>query len=1000
MLIRRVAVLTGILLVSISLAQGQMPAPSDQTGDGIARPLRIGGGGWVVGLDSTNGQLLARTDTYGAYLWNASTQTWSQLITQASMPAEHFGYYPPTGTAQVGRNAGGTYEIAACPANEAVIYMMYGDNIFVSTNRGAKWTATGYRGGSVGNPNGGFRADGRKMAVDPTNCDKVLAGTDQNGLWTTTSGTAGTAATWSRVDSAPIPTATASAKPCNGRICYPGYAIAFDPATSAAGMTSRVYVHAYGYADGVERGGLNVSNDGGLTWSRLSGSPPYVAHMVVARNGVVWVADNTRVLRFDGRVWKTPLTSGGWHAVAVDPADPNHVVAQTESGALAVSMNGETFTRLGRFSRVADDVPWLGVTAESFMSSGDIAFDSNGSNLLIFAQGIGVWKTNPPPSGDFTWTSMTAGIEQLVAQQIIAPNGVPIVGVQDRATLTVPGPHDTYSAYQSNPNRNSASILNQTYSLDWAADDKKFVVAQVGDYIRGNSNFSGYSTDGGLSFKVFSSWYHDVPASSVSRYSGPFGNNLVQIAVPSTSGLTTWQEGRGAIVRTVRYDSNGNAPIPNQYWYVGIVDDTHLVLLDSKFAASYTNAGRYLVYVDTNPLGDRNGLGNITAMNSDRGATQVTIAAKRWAINLVENMPVCVTGVVGTGDANGCWLIGSPDATAGVFTLKRSSFGSYHRGGVASFILPAGGYMASASRKNIVHVPANGEYPYCSSDGGLTWRQMRAPAGLTTGDAVGWTFPHWYWTQHNIAADRVIPETIYLYNSGAPRTGDARAGLYITTNCGPLTQVLQKFMGAGNSVLRSVPDKAGHLFFTAGPQGSAKHPTNSPLFRSVDGGRSVETIPGAKEIITMDFGAYAPGADYPTMYMIGWVNESFGVWRSLNAGAARSSFRGMISGTTLTVESVASGSIALGQQLFLNGVSEGTIVTGFGTGSGDTGTYLVSQRQFIPSGTMAAGPTFERVTNYMLGSMDGHNSIAADGVEWSKWYVGFSGSGYAWGQKQ
>jgi hypothetical protein len=61
-------------------------------------------------------------------------------------------------------------------------------------------------------------------------------------------------------------------------------------------------------------------------------------------------------------------------------------------------------------------------------------------------------------------------------------------------------------------------------------------------------------------------------------------------------------------------------------------------------------------------------------------------------------------------------------------------------------------------------------------------------------------------------------------------------------------------------------------------------------------------------------------------------------------------FTGSIANTgTLTVTSVASGTIQLGQILTGTNVPSGTIVTGFGTGTGATGTYLVSCIKVVAS---------------------------------------------------
>ena len=54
------------------------------------------------------------------------------------------------------------------------------------------------------------------------------------------------------------------------------------------------------------------------------------------------------------------------------------------------------------------------------------------------------------------------------------------------------------------------------------------------------------------------------------------------------------------------------------------------------------------------------------------------------------------------------------------------------------------------------------------------------------------------------------------------------------------------------------------------------------------------------------------------------------------------SFTASFSGTTMTVSSVASGTLAVGQLVFGTGVASGQSITAFGSGSGGTGTYTLS----------------------------------------------------------
>lgn len=85
------------------------------------------------------------------------------------------------------------------------------------------------------------------------------------------------------------------------------------------------------------------------------------------------------------------------------------------------------------------------------------------------------------------------------------------------------------------------------------------------------------------------------------------------------------------------------------------------------------------------------------------------------------------------------------------------------------------------------------------------------------------------------------------------------------------------------------------------------------------------------------------------------------------------SFTGEISSTTLTVSDMTSGSINIGQTVTGTGVTEGTTITAFDSGIGQTGTYTVSTSQTVSSTAMTAGdyshPAYPFGTNYIASRM-------------------------------
>ena len=91
------------------------------------------------------------------------------------------------------------------------------------------------------------------------------------------------------------------------------------------------------------------------------------------------------------------------------------------------------------------------------------------------------------------------------------------------------------------------------------------------------------------------------------------------------------------------------------------------------------------------------------------------------------------------------------------------------------------------------------------------------------------------------------------------------------------------------------------------------------------------------------------GWDPPYVYSIG--DSTISVLQ----GAAVSN--GSISGTTLTVSTLASGSISIGMLVTGTNVTAGTYITAFGSGSGGTGTYTVNNSQTVGSSNLTIGQT-------------------------------------------
>ncbi|UUR06971.1 Ig-like domain-containing protein [Sphingomonas glaciei] len=436
------------------------------------KPVTIGAGGYLTGIDiAKDGTMIARADTYGAFIWNGTA--WQQIVTALSMPDFASG------------NAG-VYEIRIAPSNSNILYMQFDAGIYKSVDQGATWVKTAFRG-STFDPNGQGRMDGQKMAIDPTNPNVVFAGTQKDGLWVTRDG----GSNWQKV--AAVPQGSNTGDPSMTGITIQG---------------STIYV-------GTAGAGVFQSNDLGYTWNAIGG-PADISHATIAPDGTYYATGNTdtALWKFAGGTW-TKLIASGVHAVALDPFNPLHLVVADTGGNLIESKTGGTTWsdwNWGKQLESSADIPWL-ENSGLYMSTGGLVFDPNVAGKLWQSAGVGVWKTDLPSNmlwdTPVVWNSQSRGIEQLVANDIIAPRGVdPLFASWDRAFVSMPDV-DKYAANYS------GGAFSMGWSVDYASSDPRFMVG-ISDYW-GTEN-SGYSTDGGKTWTKFAglpSWANYTVGGSI-----------------------------------------------------------------------------------------------------------------------------------------------------------------------------------------------------------------------------------------------------------------------------------------------------------------------------------------------------------------------------------------------------------------------------------------------------------------------------------------------------
>jgi hypothetical protein len=177
--------------------------------------------------------------------------------------------------------------------------------------------------------------------------------------------------------------------------------------------------------------------------------------------------------------------------------------------------------------------------------------------------------------------------------------------------------------------------------------------------------------------------------------------------------------------------------------------------------------------------------------------------------------------------------------------------------------------------RNIIWHPSLNRAPYVTKDRGQTWTAIQLPG--TPANQPGSHF-QFYLRRQVLVADRVTPGVFYIYHSSK--------GLYKTTNGGTTWNLV--FTGeiapfsVFNAKLRTVPDKAGHLFFTPG----ALDGVDAPFKRSIDAGATWIAVPNVTRVLNYGFGKPLTVGGYPTIFLAGKVNGQYGIWRSTDNAAS------------------------------------------------------------------------------------------------------------------
>jgi len=623
-------------------------AQTDLSSQYLWQPVRIGGGGWVVGmvvhpLDPT--VRYARTDVGNGYRWNNSTQQWYPMRVSNTN-----GSGVQSASETDAPSSYGEDSIAVDPTNTSVVYMVFPSEhstdiqtptnyveIYKSVDGGLHFTPGNMSAAAIlGNPNGTNRMDGEKLVVDPVDPAVLYYGSDSQGLWRSLDD--GT--TWRQ-----YPLSGAAGPPTN--IEFVNIQFAKGPGSvTVNGVVLSKTVYAVSIRNNGDAGGdVYQSTDGGQTWTDIStgvtdaASGQNLGHQALSSSidgtDAVYVVENPATDGYLRAYWK--YAAGTWTrvslqgsigqaltSVVVDPTNPQRIYAMGADTGLARSDNGGvTWINLGS-PQYANTLAWLpqtvGMGGGEWHSNGGLKVDSSGNlwsptgqeGVLTIAGAAASTATsaNPPK-----WTIESTGIEEMVSMDMVVPpgsNDTIIATAMDTTGFYIPNP-DNFSAVQIPLQQ---EIISQGTTVTYAPDVPSYIAVTSSNVYTNGTNYSGYSTNGGATWTRFGptlrytcgSSQCDIPAGMIAvgvRGSRTLGSDHIVLYPPtgfapeySQDGGATWH-----VTQSFPLNADGmtiNTTNYNSFLYPQL--DQHLLRADpftaDKFYLKFTHAPS-LLYIST-----------------------------------------------------------------------------------------------------------------------------------------------------------------------------------------------------------------------------------------------------------------------------------------------------------------------------------------------------------------------------------------------------------------
>lgn len=416
--------------------------------------VRFDGGGFVSAVifhPTEKNVLYARTDVGGIYRYNFDASRWIPLMDWISENDK--GLY-------------GTEAFALDPKDPKRIYVLAGTGYFSdgrtavlrSEDYGTTWDTSYVE--MLAHGNGMGRQTGEKLAVDPNMSNIILCGSRTKGLYKSED----YGKTWNRIYEVALSSATGNSLTNVNGISF----VLFDDSQStlADGSSSTIYIGISQTSDN-----LQVSRDGGKTWTVVSGGPanlmPHRAKLVEGNLYITYADGPGPHSVNSGAVYKYNVATGTWTditpsndgekdassygGIAIDPNDSKHIVVSTvgkytgrhlyENGKdnygdrIYVSTDGGTTWIHGQDFNAGVNVDANGtawIPGNAIHWAGSLEFNPFDSKQVWVTSGNGIFQTDDITAAVPLWKFQSKGIEETVPLDIVSiPNGPLVTAIGD-----------------------------------------------------------------------------------------------------------------------------------------------------------------------------------------------------------------------------------------------------------------------------------------------------------------------------------------------------------------------------------------------------------------------------------------------------------------------------------------------------------------------------------------------------------------------------------------